>query len=93
MDLTTSEILIMLSFPLLAMIGMLMMSRLEQNLSSAGRAVRAATSDAAPATDSAPVDTAGTPSTGPMPASPAMPASPPVAGGSVAAAAAGLLDP
>lgn len=77
MDLTSSEILIMLSFPLLAMIGMLMMSRVEQSLSSAGRAAcAAAASDAAPATDSAPVDTADAPSTGPMPASPAIPARP-----------------
>lgn len=50
MDLTSPTILIMLSFPLMAMIGMLMMSWIERSLAAVGRPAQpAAAPDPAPA--------------------------------------------
>ncbi|OHV27229.1 hypothetical protein BBK14_04985 [Parafrankia soli] len=85
MDLTSPAILIMLGFPLLAMAGMLMMSRVERSLTVTGRAARTIAEVGPPLALAAGI----TPGGGDGPNSGLNEG---FDGGSVAAAAAGLLD-
>lgn len=93
MDLTSPAILIMLGFPLLAMAGMLMMSRVERSLTVTGRAARTITEAGPPLALAAGI----TPGGGDGPNSGLHGGlhgglNEGSDGGSVAAAAAGLLD-
>lgn len=89
MDLTSPAILIMLGFPLLAMAGMLMMSRVERSLTVTGRAARTIAEVGPPLALAAGI----TPGGGDGPNSGLHGGlNEGFDGGSVAAAAAGLLD-